>query len=259
MKYFKYIYAADLIAHEDMNNFKLTIQYDGTDYAGWQVQNNAVSVQQKIIDAIAILLKEKVNLIGAGRTDTGVHALGQTANFRTEKEIEEFKFRYQLNSLLPRDISITEIKKVTPEFHARFDAKKRSYIYLISKHKSPFYDRYSYRYKGKLDITEMNKVSRIFLGSHDFTSFCRKNSDTKNKICNIYDIHWRETDGMIYFFIEADRFLHGMVRTIIGTLLEVVQNNLSDDHINGLFEAKERDLAGTAVPGKGLFLYKVKY
>lgn len=242
-----------------MNNYKLIIQYDGTEYAGWQVQNNAVSVQQTIIDAIKVLLKEKVNLIGAGRTDTGVHALGQTANFRTEIDIDVAKFTYQLNAILPSDISITELTKANPEFHARFDAKKRSYIYLISKQKSPFFKNFSYRYKGELNIANLNLLSKTFLGPHNFTSFSRKNSDTKNKICNIYDIRWKESQGMVFFFIEADRFLHGMVRTIVGTLLNANRYGLTAAHILDLFKAEERDLAGEAVPGKGLFLYKVKY
>lgn len=242
-----------------MNNYKLIIQYDGSNYAGWQVQNNAISVQQTIIDAIMVLLKEKVNLIGAGRTDTGVHALGQTANFRTEKEIELSKFAYQLNAILPSDISVVALTKVPPDFHARFDAKKRSYMYLISKQKSPFFKNYSYRYKGLIDIEKLNLLSKYLLGSHDFTSFSRKNSDTKNKICNVMDIRWKESQGMVFFYIEADRFLHGMVRTVVGSLLHAMQNNLGNEYFLDLFEARSREAAAEAVPGKGLFLYKVKY
>ncbi|MCL5027643.1 MAG: tRNA pseudouridine(38-40) synthase TruA [Bacteroidetes bacterium] len=235
----------------------LTIQYDGTNYAGWQIQNNASTIQQKITDSIEVILKEKINLIGSGRTDTGVHALGQIANFRSENEIDLYKFKYSLNAILPFDISIIDIQKVNPSFHARFDAKKRSYIYLFSKFKSPFFIKYSYYYHGKVNCDLLNELSKNFLGEKDFTSFSRKNSDTGNKICNIYEVRWKETKGMIIFKIEADRFLHGMVRTIIGTLLKAV--NEGENYIENVFTQKDREAAGEAVPPNGLFLFKVKY
>ena len=208
-----------------MNNYKLIIQYDGTGYAGWQIQKNAQTIQQKITGALEILLKEKVNLIGSGRTDAGVHALGQTANFRTENEIDLYKFQHSLNAILPPDISIVKMGKTEHEFHSRFDAKKRSYIYLISKFKSPFYQRYSYFYPNNLNCNNLNEMSKIFLGKKDFISFARKSTEPENKTCNIYDAHWKETNGLVIFKIEADRFLHGMVRTIIGTLLKASKEN----------------------------------
>jgi tRNA pseudouridine38-40 synthase len=242
-----------------MHNYKLIIQYDGTNYAGWQTQLNAPSVQQKIIESAGLLLKEEVNLVGAGRTDSGVHALGQAANFRTDKLLDISKFSYQLNSILPRDISVLSVEQAAENFHARFDAKKRSYIYIFSKHKSPFFDRYSYRHKGFLNAAELNSLSKAFLGVHNFTTFSKKNSDTRNKICNIYDIRWRETNGLLLFYIEADRYLHGMVRTIVGTLLHMFNNKIPAEHILSLFDKEDREAAGASAPGKGLFLYKVKY
>lgn len=242
-----------------MNNYKLHIQYDGTEYSGWQFQENAVTVQQKLVDAIKTLLNENVNLIGSGRTDAGVHAFGQVANFTTDQQIDLFKFKYSLNSILPIDISVIEIHKVHPEFHSRFDAKKRSYYYLISNQKSPFYESYSYFYHGELDCQKLNELSKVFLGEHDFTSFCKKNSETENKFCNVCNIRWKETRGIIFFLIEADRFLHGMVRTIVGTLLHTLKNNLDESSIKKVFESKDRESAGESVPAKGLFLYKVKY
>src|SRR3989339_1942505 len=161
-----------------MNNYKLIIQYDGTNYAGWQIQSNAATVQQKIVDAIEVILKEKINLIGSGRTDTGVHALGQVANFRTENELDLYKFRYSLNSILPNDISVLKMESVNESFHARFDAKNRSYIYLFCDHKSPFYNNYSYYFPSlsKLDFDYLNRISKTLLGIHDFTSYSRKNT-----------------------------------------------------------------------------------
>ena len=242
-----------------MNNYKLIIQYDGTNYAGWQIQKNAPTVQQKITDAVEIILKEKINLIGSGRTDAGVHALGQTANFRTENDISLRKFNHSLNAILPADISIIKMEKAAPEFHSRFDAKKRSYIYLFSKFKSPFYSRYSYFLYNKIDCEEMNKLSKSFLGEKDFTSFAKKSTEPENKTCNIYEINWKETSGLVIFKIEADRFLHGMVRTIIGTLLKAAKENLGTDFLKDVFNLRDRESAGEAVPAKGLFLFKVKY
>jgi tRNA pseudouridine38-40 synthase len=242
-----------------MNNYKLLIQYDGTDYAGWQYQANAVTIQQKIVEAIKTLIGEDVNLIGSGRTDAGVHALGQVANFKTLQEIDLYKFKYSLNSILPKDISILDIQKVHQDFHARFDAKKRSYLYIITKNKSPFYDRFSYFYHGSLNCDRLNSLSSTFIGEHDFTSFCKKNSETENKICKIVTAHWKETKGLIFFLIEADRFLHGMVRTIVGTILYSIKNNFTSEYISEIIKLKDRESAGDSAPAKGLFLYKVKY
>jgi tRNA pseudouridine38-40 synthase len=242
-----------------MHNYKLIIQYDGTEYAGWQIQKNAVSVQQKITDAIAIILKEKVTLTGSGRTDTGVHALGQAANFKTEQSVDLYKFKYQLNSILSNDISIIDLAEEQEKFNARFDAKKRSYLYFISKRKTPFLQKYSFRYNGVLDIEKLNLLSRVILGEHDFTSFARKKTETINKVCNIYNIHWKDTRDMIVFYIEADRFLHGMVRTIVGTLIDALSVSNGEEYLLKIIEKRNRECAGEAVPGCGLFLYKVKY
>ncbi len=242
-----------------MNNYKLIIQYDGTNYSGWQIQKNAQTIQQRISDAAETLLKEKVNLIGSGRTDAGVHALGQTANFRTESKIDTGKFLYSINSILPQDISIIKMEKAAEEFHSRFDARERSYIYLFSKLKTPFYFRYSYSYPGRIDCAKLNALSETFLGKKDFTSFARKSAEPENKTCNIYNIHWKQTNGLVIFKIEADRFLHGMVRTIIGTLLRAAGENLGRDFLDTVLNSLNREAAGEAVPAKGLFLFKVKY
>ncbi|MGE5398885.1 MAG: tRNA pseudouridine(38-40) synthase TruA [Ignavibacteriales bacterium] len=242
-----------------MKNYKLIIQYDGSEYAGWQVQDNSVTVQQRVSDAIETIIREKVNLIGSGRTDAGVHALGQVANFRTEKEIDIFKFRYSLNSILPSDISVPEVLEVDERFHARFDAKKRSYLYFISRQKSPFYYKYSYRYKGDLSVDYLNILSKVLKGEHDFTSFARKNSEVDHKRCIIYDVHWKETNGFVIFYIEANRFLHGMVRTVVGTVLGAAKNNFDKNYILDILTKKDREIAGEAAPAKGLFLYRVKY
>jgi len=244
-----------------LNNYKLIIQYDGTDYAGWQIQKNANSVQQEITNAVNTILREEVNLIGSGRTDTGVHALGQAANFRTEQELDKPRFLLSLNSVLPYSISVTKIDKVDESFHARYDAKSRSYIYLISKIKSPFYKKYSLFVPGfdRYDFGKLKSHSKLLLGEHDFTSFSRKISETENKNCVIKHIGWRNQKHLVIFYIEANRFLHGMVRTIIGTLIHSVKAELNEDFIVNVFNDKDRESAKEAVAAKGLFLFKVRY
>lgn len=242
-----------------MFNYKLTIQYDGTNYAGWQIQENADTVQQKIIYSIEIITKEKVNLIGSGRTDAGVHALGQVANFQIDRDLDIYRFKHSLNSILPGDIGIKEIIRTGEDFHSRFSAVKRSYLYFITQDKSPFLYKYSYRYKANLDIDSLNRLSKVLIGEHNFTSFSRKNSEVENKNCTIYDLKWRNKNGVTVFYIEANRFLHGMVRTTVGTLLKAAKENLSGEYILKTLDEMDRECAGEAVPARGLFLYKVKY
>ncbi len=242
-----------------MKNYKLIIQYDGTNYSGWQIQKNSQSIQQKITDAIEVLLKEKINLIGSGRTDAGVHAFGQSANFRTETEINIYRFKHSLNSILPSDIVISEMNEVEFDFHARFDAKKRTYLYLITTTKSPFYKNYSYFYPRKIDLEKLNSLSNLFLGEKDFTSFSRKNSEIENKNCIVYKSFWRKRGELFLFSIQASRYLHGMVRTIVGTLLNAQDQNDPESFIQEIFNSNNREEAFEAVPAKGLFLYKVEY
>ena len=242
-----------------MKNYKLLIQYDGTDFSGWQIQNNAETIQQNITDAIKILLKEDVNLIGSGRTDAGVHALGQVANFRTENEIDIYRFRHSLNAILPSDIAILNMEEVSESFHARFDAKKRSYIYLLTQVKSPFYINYSYFYPTDINLEKLNLASKIFFGEKDYTSFSKKNIEIDNKICSVFDLRWRKKGDLIIFYIRANRFLHGMVRTITGTLLKSQAEANPEKFIADIFNSKDRKEAADSVPSKGLFLYKVEY
>lgn len=242
-----------------MINYKMIIQYDGTDYSGWQVQNGSNTIQQTLVDALDILLKEKVNLIGSGRTDSGVHAIGQTANFRTEKVIDIYKFKHSLNSILPSDISVSDMEQVDENFHARFDAKRRTYLYLISKQKSPFFKRYSYYYNGNTNLSELNRLSLAFRGDRNYTSFSKKSEDIENKHCEVYNAEWYEEKGLIVFEITANRYLHGMVRTITGTILKAVESGEGIEFIENIFSEKNREAAPMAVPACGLFLFKVEY
>lgn len=237
----------------------MKIQYDGTRYSGWQIQDNVQTVQNVISDAIQQITQQKINVVGSGRTDAGVHALEQVANFKIIERLNLFKFQYSLNSVLPSDIAISEMQEASEEFHSRFDAKKRSYLYLISRNKSPFYFQYSYFYNGKPDINELNSHSKNFTGERDFTSFCNVNTKVNTKICNVFEARWRKTKSFYLFHIEANRFLYGMVRAIVGTLLRSVKIENGKKYIEDIFSQKNRIAAADAVPAKGLFLYKIKY
>jgi tRNA pseudouridine38-40 synthase len=242
-----------------LKNYKLIIQYDGTNYSGWQIQKNAISIQQRVTDAINSLLKIEISLIGSGRTDSGVHAIGQVANFRSENEIDIYRFKYSLNCILPDDISIINMEETHEDFHARFDAQKRAYIYLINQTKSPFYKNYSYFYPIKINLETLNQLSRMFIGEKDFTSFSKKNDEIENKNCNIFEMRWSRRGSIIMFYIKANRYLHGMVRAITGTLLKVQELENGEKLLMDIFNSQDRQMAYDAVPSKGLFLYKVEY
>ena len=242
-----------------MFNYKLTIQYDGSRYAGWQIQENALTVQESICSSIKQILQEEINLIGAGRTDSGVHALGQVANFKTNQKLDLFKFKYSLNAVLPNDISITQIELIDENFHARFSAKKRMYLYLISQYKSPFYDRYSYTIFSDFNQNKLNDLSSILIGSKDFTSFSKTNSEVPNKFCDIYEARWRRHKNFFIFYIEANRFLYGMVRAIVGSILKAYSLEDGSSYLESIILQKDRTASADAVPSRGLFLYKVKY
>ncbi len=244
-----------------MPNYKLTVQYDGTDYYGWQSQPQGNTIQDELTAAIEKVLRQKINLVGSGRTDSGVHALGQVANFKSDLELDKHKFHHSINSILKKSIAVKKIEEVGENFHARFDAKKRSYFYLLRKNKNPFYDRYSFRFAKitNVSINSLNELSSMLVGDFDFTSFCKTNSETENRICSIYNCYWRESRDFFLFKIEANRFLHGMVRAIVGTLLFASVNNKSVSYLNEILKSKNRESAGEAAPAKGLFLYKVKY
>ena len=242
-----------------MHNYKLTIQYDGSKYHGWQIQQNAPTVQQVIARALETLSGEPISLIGAGRTDTGVHALGQVANFRCEKDIDIYRFQYSLNSMLPFEIAISEMIEVPEEFHARFDAVRRTYWYFIAKSKSPFYKNYSYFYHFKLSADVLNGFAARFVGEKDYQAFAKELPGNGNTNCLVHDARWRDTGDMLLFRIEANRYLHSMVRLIVGTQLRYVKEERSPGEIDTIFETHDKQLVGQSVPAQGLFLTRVQY
>jgi len=242
-----------------LHNYSVTIAYDGTNYCGWQIQKNADTVQQRVRDALQKILRQDVTLTGAGRTDTGVHALGQVSNFKTDKVLDAFRFLYSLNSMLPFDIAVRNLKEVPMDFDARHSAVKRSYIYVINKLKDPFRNKYSYFLYSPPGAAELNKFSEVLVMNNDFASFSKNAEKQPHTLCNIYRAEWRDYRDFLIFGITGNRFLHGMVRTVVGTLIRLAQEGGSPLDLQNILDKRDRKAAREAVPAKGLFLRKVYY
>lgn len=258
-----------------MRNLKLTIEYDGTNYCGWQVQKlkaqslklKVKTIQETIEKVLKKVLQEKVKLIASGRTDSGVHALGQVANFKTKSKIPVKKLQYALNSLLPADISVHSVEEVALDFHSRYSAKSKVYRYIIANSAyPPALARNSlYFCSLKLNLKAMSEAAKALQGEHDFTSFCASASSCKDKTrtINAIDIKKIPLDNnnnfLIFVDIQANGFLYNMARNIIGTLLEVGKGRLSGKTVKKILLAKDRKLAGQKADAKGLCLLSVKY
>jgi tRNA pseudouridine38-40 synthase len=237
------------------------ISYKGTSYHGWQIQPNSVTVQQILEEALSVVLNEKISTIGAGRTDTGVHATFFCAHFESiSPELLSVKnLIFRLNQFLPADISVISVKKVRPDANARYSAISRTYKYYISRLKDPFFDNSSWLLHGDIDIPEMNKACELLCRYNDFTSFSKLHSDTKTNICKIYNASWEESENRIIFTINADRFLRNMVRAIVGTMIEVGIRKMDLKEFEKVILAKDRCEAGKSAPAKGLFLVDIEY
>ena len=238
----------------------ITFSYDGTAYHGWQIQPHSVSVQEEIQKALSTLLRRPMEVVGAGRTDTGVHARKMFAHFDSEYELECPQLVYKLNKLLPRDIAVQQVERVANDMHARFSAKSRTYHYYVHLDKNPFLRSYSWQVYGNPDFELMNRAAAVLMEYTDFTSFSKVNTDTKTNDCTITEAHWdRVADGQWRFTITANRFLRNMVRAIVGTLMEVGRGRMTIEQLRNVVDAKDRCRAGDSVPGNALFLVDVKY
>jgi tRNA pseudouridine38-40 synthase len=244
-----------------MKNIKLIIEYEGTNYHGWQSQINALTVQDIIKAAITKLTDETCNLIGSSRTDVGVHAFGQVANFITESSIPGVKFSYALNSFLPKDIVIKKSEEVELDFHSRYWALGKKYKYLIlnASHPSALLRNYGYHAKSVLNFEDMQQAAGYFLGRHDFSAFKSTGSDVKSNERTITGVSLEKKDELIEFQISGDGFLYNMVRIIVGTLIEVGQGKLKGSDIPGIIQSKDRKRAGKTAPAHGLYLVEVYY
>ena len=254
---------------------KIRLSYDGSAFCGWQIQNNAKTVQGEIENALSTLHGFPIQVTGAGRTDTEVNAISYIAHFDTPDGvgIDAEHLCYKLNAILPREIEVHEICHVPDEFHARFDATSREYCYFIHFRKDPFCEKFSYRMRYPLDISKMNEASELLLGTHDFSCFEKVGGNNKTSICTVTEAFWepyvpmhcslmgaecKEGDYFV-FRIKADRFLRNMVRAIVGSLIEVGRGKKDPSWITGLIDSGTRSDAGQSVPGKALFFCGASY
>lgn len=239
----------------------LQLSYDGTRYHGWQIQPHSTSVQETLQQALATLLRRPVDVTGAGRTDTGVHARMMVAHFDVEMPVaDEGQLVYKLNRLLPHDIAVQRVWPVGDELHARFSACSRTYHYFLHVGKQPFLRHYSWQVFTDLDFDRMNRAARCMMQYTDFTSFSKLNTDQKTNICHITEARWEQIGpGQWRFTVTANRFLRNMVRAIVGTLVEVGRGRMTVDGFCQVIERKDRCSAGESVPAHGLFLVDIKY
>jgi tRNA pseudouridine38-40 synthase len=236
-----------------------TLQYDGTDFSGWQIQPNARTVQGAATDALRTLLRADPDLVGSGRTDAGVHALRQPASFASPRALDVGDTLHSLNGLLPRDVSAIALEETDENFSARFSATRRTYLYVVSREPSPFYRKYSWRLRDPLDVDYLNRASERLLGVRDFSSFAKGASDLENPRCVLDQARWTRRGALTLFFVSADRFLHGMVRAIVGTLTAAAREKAPIERIDEIAAKADRAEAGPAAPARGLFLYRVEY
>ena len=243
-----------------MNRYFIYLGYNGKEYCGWQIQPNGMTVQQRLEESLSTILRSKIAVVGAGRTDAGVHARRMVAHFEMEQPLTDLSFLTdKLNRILPLDIAVYKIVPVVPDAHARFDAVSRTYRYYLTLHKNPFNFNQVYRYHSPLDFERMNEACKVLFEYTDFTSFSKLHTDVKTNNCWIMYARWHQEGDVWVFTIQADRFLRNMVRAVVGTLLEVGRGKLSIDGLRKVIEKKDRCSAGISMPGHALFLEDVAY
>jgi len=242
-----------------MYNFAMTIEYDGTDFLGWQIQADGRTVQGEIEASLQTIFQEKIRVTAAGRTDTGVHAAGQVAHFRTASSISLEKLRHGLNGLLRPDLVIRSIREEDENFHARYSATGRQYLYRILRRPSALRWRYAWHVPYNLDMDSVKTSCTALVGDHDFTSFCQAAASLHGARCHVTDLVWQEKDDEIRLDISANRFLHHMIRAIVGTAVEIGRGRWAPEKMQQILEAKDRKVAGPNAPAHGLCLYHVTY
>ena len=257
-----------------MSRYFITFSYDGTNYHGWQIQPNANTVQQELQRALSLVLRKDIEVVGAGRTDTGVHARKMAAHFDWDSPVTdvekdsasgflpmEYKqLVYRLNRVLPRDISVLDVFPVSPDMHARFSATSRTYHYYIHTHKNPFERHYSLEIHYPLDFEMMNKAAKLFLEHNDYAAFCKAGGDNKTTICHVTKARWIQVSPTSWYFeITANRFLRNMVRAVVGTLIDLGRGKISMEQFQEILNKGTRSDAGESMPGNALFLEDVSY
>jgi len=237
----------------------IELSYNGKNYHGWQVQPNAISVQAVLEKSLTTILRQKTTVVGAGRTDAGVHASQIFAHFDSNDLLEGKQLTYKLNAILPKDIAIVNIERVKPDAHARFDAVSRSYQYKIVQHKDVFLNAYTHLVKQKLDVAKMNEAAAILMTYTNFQCFSKVKTDVFTYNCTITQALWKQEGNLLVFYISANRFLRNMVRAIVGTLLEIGLGKLEVAEMHQIIKSKNRSKAGTSVPAHALYLTQVEY
>ena len=239
--------------------YSLLIEYDGSEYSGWQIQKEERTIQSEIEKALEIILKTKTGIMGAGRTDAGVHAKGQVAHFDSKSNLNLKEIKRSLNGLLPVDIRIKDCKEEAEDFHARYSAKERKYSYYISNDPTAIFRLYCWQLNYNFDLIQMEKAANKIKGKHNFKSFCRNISEVSHHFCTINSISWIKKESIFKFEVTADRFLHGMVRALVGTFVDIGMGKITIDDFLRILEAKDRTKASQAAPAKGLFLEQIIY
>jgi tRNA pseudouridine38-40 synthase len=235
------------------------LSYNGKAYHGWQNQPNAISVQQILEEALSTLLQSKIEIVGAGRTDAGVHATQMFAHFDYENEFDQKQLTFKMNSYLPQDISIQQFFKVQNEAHARFNAISRTYRYKIAIKKNVFKADFAYQLFSALDIDKMNAACKIILQYNNFQCFSKSHTDVKTYHCKIKEAFWKLENDELIFVITADRFLRNMVRAIVGTMINIGQGKTDIEALHQIIQSKNRSEAGFSVPAHGLYLTQIDY
>lgn len=244
-----------------MRNLLLTIRYDGSSYHGWQVQKNAVTVQQVFQKAVEKLFCEKIDIKGCSRTDSGVHANMYCVSFKTDKNIPCKNIIAGLNTYLPKDIAVTDCKEVAPDFHARYSVRSKKYVYRVynAQIRDPFLKDYAFHYRYPLNADYLNTESQAFVGTHDFCGFCSSRSDVEDTVRTVYSFSVERKGDEVIFSVEANGFLYNMARIMVGTLLFVNEGKIRPGELAQIIDSKERKRAGKTAPAQGLYLNSVKY
>lgn len=245
---------------ETTRRYFVALAYDGTAYHGWQAQPNGDSVQAELERALSLLLGRQTAVVGAGRTDAGVHARMMVAHFDTTGGVDCQQLAYRLNRLLPRDIAVSRVEAVGSDMHARFSARERTYRYYVHTEKNPFLRQYSCELRYPLDFGLMNQAAATLLEYDDFGAFCKTHTDVKTKLCHVVRAEWLQAGAAEWVFvISANRFLRNMVRAVVGTLIDVGRHRLTVEGFRAVVEGRRRTAAGESMPANALFLEEIKY
>jgi len=242
-----------------MPRIRLTLEYDGTDFVGWQFQTNGRSVQEEVEKAIKQIFQTDIRITGGGRTDAGVHARGQVASFFVERDVEINLLAKSLNAVMPPSIIILESMEASLDFNARFDAKSRRYTYSISQEPTAIQRDYCWQVFPKLNFALMQKCAQQVIGTHSFRSFCKVDTDAHNHQCSVLASQWIQKNKILKYEISANRFLHGMVRTLVGTMVNVGRGHTKYEEFHKILESNDRSFAGMSAPAKGLCLEEIVY